>query len=242
MDFLTVFFVGIVALALLQHVVVPLAVQFADGVLLWVFRRPQARLQNWRTLDPVEQNLQRASHGAALVGLVLLAAVDTPDSAVSFIRSHAPAGMWPGLLLLPPLAYGLVRFLVGVYRSWGMRDGMLTWRAVVKIAVGIVLLFYVPFDKGLILRLASSVSSYATLRESWELALLVLVPLAAYWCLVTGIVRFVLAISGGLRFRRKKVPPPVTMPHGDSRVAGPGEGRRAMQGQGRKSRMDGRKF
>ncbi len=205
MDILTFFFVGIVALALLQHVVVPLAVQLADGVLLWVFRRPQARLHNWRSLNPVEQNLQRASHGAALVGLVLLAAIDTPDSVIAFVRSHMPASMSPGLLLLPPLAYGLVRFLVGVYRSWGMRDGMLTWRAVVKIAVGIVLLVYVPFDYGLILRFAASVRSYATLLElSWQLALLVLVPLAAYWCLVTGVVRFVLAISGGFRFRPKR--------------------------------------
>jgi hypothetical protein len=235
-DFVMVFFVGILALATLQ-VVVPLAVQLADGLLLWVFRRPQARLHKWRSLNPVEQNLQRASHGAALVGLVLLAVVAAPDSITAFVRSHAPAGMSPGLLLLPPLAYGLVRFLAGVRRSWGISDGLLAVRAVVKIVAGTVLLFYIPYLR-VIVRSAAAMNDFATLRE---LALVVLVPLAAYWCIVTGVVRLVLAISGGFRFRRN-VPQPVPMPHGESRLAGPGEGRRAMQGQGQLSRMDGRKF
>jgi hypothetical protein len=83
---------------LLKEVVIPLTLQLGD----WFLRRPQARLQKWCSLDPVEQNLQRTSHGVALVGLVMLAALNAPESAFTFVSAHAPAGISPGLLL-PPL-------------------------------------------------------------------------------------------------------------------------------------------
>ena len=58
--------VGFLVMGALQ-VLVPLAARIIDNTILWVVRRPAARTGKWRSLDDVEKNLQRASHGVAFM-------------------------------------------------------------------------------------------------------------------------------------------------------------------------------
>jgi len=111
--------------------------------------------------------------------------------------------------------------------------------AVVKIAVGAAVVVIV-WNPPVWIPLDARAAVYAFRTAGAPYSDLVIEAIVL-WCVVTGVVRLVLTISGGFRFRRR-VPRPVPMPHGESRFAEPGEGQRAMQGQSQISRMDGRKF
>jgi hypothetical protein len=180
MNILTVFFVMILFLAALQ-VLVPLVVQLADNLILWVVRRPAARARQWRSLDPIEQNLQRASHGVAYIVFPLAALWLVGPSVVGAFLS----GFTPGvrLLLIGACAVWFAVAVGRLYAGWrriaGLRDGPLAGRAFGKLAVGAFLLYWLPH--GLI---ASSL-------DPWAVHVLLLVPL---WLAVTGFVRFVLLV------------------------------------------------
>jgi len=206
------------------------------GLLLMLpFQLWRERSQKFQRLSPVEQNLQRASHGAALIVLVLLAVIfafRVRDIPGFFIRAATdPADAWPGLLLLVPLAYGLARFLAGVRRSWGVRDGLLATRSFVKLAIGGLGWWLLWTDA--VLRV--------TAPNFWLALCSLLLTVLAIWWFVSGTVSFLLLTFGGRR--QPKMPPAVSDPHGAARDATPAEARAAMRGHGgQRSALDDERF
>src|SRR5262245_20081855 len=77
----------------------------------------------WARLGPREQNLRRASKGAAVVLLPLIVIFEGYGlrGYWDFVHwlAHDPAAAWPGFVLAGALACGLFRCLVGVRRLWG---------------------------------------------------------------------------------------------------------------------------
>jgi hypothetical protein len=136
-----------------------------------VLSLPAQRRAKWRTLNPIEQNLQRASHGAAYIILPIAAAAKL--GGVGAVLS----GFEPNTRLLLIGAYavfaavGLARFGYGWRRSI-VRDGLLAGRAFVKLALGAFLLYALPDQ---------------LIANVWAALALWLVAL---WLLVTGAVRF----------------------------------------------------
>jgi hypothetical protein len=193
------------------------------------------RAQKFRQLSPVEQNLQRASHGFALAVFVLLATFGMYGwRAVLgvFPRLAAdPAGAWPAVLFFGGLfAYGFARFLAGVRRSAGTRDGLLAFRALLKLAIGLAGSWF--FWRAATVP-ARSISANAALLG---FVLLVI----SLWCALTGAVRFVLTL--GLR-RKPKAPTLHPSPRGAARDASQAEAAAAMQRSGaRKISLDDRRF
>lgn len=193
------------------------------------------RSQRFRMLSPIEQNLQRASHGAALIVLVLLFVyfiVGLNEARAwfpSFMRN--PSDAWPGLLLVLPVAYGLPRFLTGAKRCWGQRDALLAMRALVKIGVGAAGVWF----------LTSNEVAREFSPNLWTALILLALVAVAIWCLITGVVRFVLLTMGGQR--QPKMPRAFPNPHGAARDATPGEASTAMRGYGgQRSALDDERF
>jgi hypothetical protein len=182
------------------------------------------RSQRFRTLSPVEQNLQRASHGAALIVLVGLFVyfIIGLDAARAWFPQFVryPNDSWPGLLLVLPVVYGLARFLPGISRSWGQRDALLAMRALVKIAVGVVGGWF----------LVSEPVARELAQNLWTALLSLALVGVAIWCIITGAVRFVLLTMTGRR--QPKMPPAFRDPHGAARDATGQEASAAMRGYG----------
>lgn len=152
----------------------------------------QERAQRFNRLSPAEQNLQRASHGAALVALVLLTVFLTSGvgGVADFLTGifADPAAHVVGLAMLLPLGYGLCRCLVGVRRCWGLRDGLLAVRALVTGALAGGLLWALWWEP--VARLFGP--------DFWLGMLWMFLNAAAVWFIVTGTVRFLLlTLSGG---------------------------------------------
>lgn len=191
--------------------------------------------QRFQRLTPVEQNLQRASHGFALMVFVLFLAFGMygVSGVVGFFSQFVanPGDHWIGALIFGGVfVYGLVRFLAGVHRSAGVRDWLLAFRALVKIAVGIVA--FVFLWRGGLERLLGV--------DFWAAIVLFLLLGGAWWCILTGAVRFLLTL--GIR-RRQKAPPLHPSPRGAARDASPAEAKAAMQGSGgRKISLDKEMF
>jgi hypothetical protein len=148
------------------------------------------RLETWRRLSPVEQNLQRASHGFAFVFFALLAAylfgLRLILGTLPLVFGNHPVDAWPGAAFLGVFGYGLVRFVFGIRRVRGFRDGILAMRALVKLTAGGGIVWYVwrtfPFT-----------ITGASLREVAFQA----VVAGGFWMVITGTVRFVLMVGGG---------------------------------------------
>lgn len=151
------------------------------------------RAQRFRALSPIEQNLQRASHGAALVVLTLLIGygaygVGGGLGLIAWVI-HDPASAWlPAALVAGLLLYGGARFLAGVRRGAGMRDGLLAARAVLKLAAGAALTF-LPISHG-----ATVAGLISFPDQAWWITP---VWLIGVWCLVTGAVRLAMLTLGG---------------------------------------------
>ena len=141
-----------------------------------------ARARQWHALNPVEQNLQRASHGAAYIVLPLAALwLAGPDVIGAFFARCAPAVRFvAGVACAVWFAVAIARLCAGWRRSSTVRDGLLAGRAFCKLPVGGGLLCWrLPHD----------------LLAPW------LYPVASgslfflgLWLAVTGLVRFVLLV------------------------------------------------
>jgi hypothetical protein len=136
---------------------------------------PAQRRAKWRALNPIEQNLQRASHSVAYIVLPVAAAAKL--GGVDALLS----GVDPGARLLLIAAYAvlsavsLARLAYG-WRRCAARDGLLTLRAVFKVALGLFLLcWHLPPDA-----IAPSLYPWLALAQ-W---------VAALWLAITGAVRF----------------------------------------------------
>lgn len=156
-------------------------------ILMWV-----ERAERFKRLSPLEQNLARASHGAALITFTLLVAffLYGAQGVFGFIPwlISNPAEAWPAALFFGSLlTYGLVRFVVGVHRCRGARDGLLATRAFFKLvfgfAVGLYLWYLFP---------------WSVIGPSfWGALAVVAVFLIGLWCAITGTVKFLLLTLGG---------------------------------------------
>jgi hypothetical protein len=147
------------------------------------------RAQRFRSLDAIEKELQRASHGAALILLPPLIAVwlfglgGTAELIASFVRDPR-ANALPAVLLAAITIYGMARFYAGVGNCAGAQDKVRKQRAFLKLAFGAGLLVWL---------FRSAPPESAATGDIRIFALIVL----ALWCLVTGIVRFWLLTAGG---------------------------------------------
>jgi hypothetical protein len=189
------------------------------------------RSQRFRQLSPVEQNLQRASHGFTLAAFVLIAVFGMyGGSGVSLLVTN-PAQALPGAVIFGGLfVYGFARFLAGVRRSAGVRDGLLAFRALLKLAIGLAGCWF-------FWRLGNALGRSITLTGALVWFVMLVISL---WCALTGAVRFVLTL--GLR-RRPKAPPLHPSPHGAARDASQAEAAAAMERSGaRKISLDKKRF
>jgi hypothetical protein len=150
------------------------------------------RIQRWHQMSPVEQNLQRASHGFVMVFCVLaygyLNGFNETAGTIRYITYANPSDALPGITFFGFFAYGFIRFVFGVRRSVGVRDGILAARALVKLAIGCALLWFGQRAS----RAAEPPDAFLELSMT----------IAGAWCVLTGIVRFLLmVINGGVAAR-----------------------------------------
>lgn len=152
----------------------------------------------WLRLHPVEQNLRRASHGAALVLLPLFAVYGLYGAGGywDLFRwlAHDPAAAWPGVALAAAVACGLFRCVVGVNRLWGFPgDALLASSAFFKLVSG----------GGAAWLLLSDTVARIAVPQLWSACVwLVLIGYALKWAVVGG-VRFLLTLGiGGGSARR----------------------------------------
>jgi hypothetical protein len=176
MSIVSTVFLMILVMAALKELI-PLAARLIDGLILWLARRPAARARQWRALSPVEQNLQRASHGAACIVLPIAAYWLIGPDVVAALFARLPPGarFIAGVAIALWFAFAAARLVAGWRRLGNVREGLLTGRAFCKLAVGAVLLIVVP-------RL--------DLNPPASDALFFL----ALWLAVTGLVRFVVLV------------------------------------------------
>jgi hypothetical protein len=157
--------------------------------LLWLIWLAD-RIEAWARLSPVEQNLQRASHGLAYMLFALLAAYLFGPRLIlgtlPLVFGNHPVDAWPGAAFVGVFVWALVRFIFGLRRARGFRDGILATRALVKLTAGVGIVWYVwrtfPF---------------AITGMSWRDLALQAVIVAGLWCVITGTVRFVLMVGIG---------------------------------------------
>jgi hypothetical protein len=151
---------------------------------------PFAALADWlkfvRHLPPREQNLARASHGAALLIFAALAlrVIGFVTFLHMLVAGPAEPMLWlPALLWCATVAWGAVWFTIGCRRSGGPRDGLLISRAAAKSVTGLTALFI----------------AWAGLvpGDWWGAGFIVIaLYLAGIWCVVTGLVKLVLLTRG----------------------------------------------
>jgi hypothetical protein len=162
---------------------IPLAFVIVWNFILWLASRPAGRVRQWRVLDEIERNLQRASHGVAYIVLPLEAVWLTgPDAVGAFLSGFAPSVR---LSIIGACAIWFVTAMARCVGGWrrcaGVRDGLLAGRAFFKLAGGaglLMLLQHLPSGLGV--------------RNGGAAALaLLLVP---SWLAVTGFVRFVILV------------------------------------------------
>jgi hypothetical protein len=161
------------------------------GVLIALIATPIAVLAHWfkyiKGLPPREQALARASHGAGMIAIIelVLLASDGPqsmDEFTSFLSSRPEIAL-PCLAIV---AWGAGWFIIGSARSRGPRDALLASRAAVKTAVGFAAGRFVWDDH---------VPAHWS-GEWWGDPLVFGLKVLAIWCMVTGLVKFVLVMRG----------------------------------------------
>ena len=87
----------------------------------------------WNTMEPLERNLRRASHGFAWP--VVLLVLGVPFAGEFGLPPYWYLGI-PAVVAIAALCAGMA--VTGFRRAAGARDGMLATRAAVKAAVGLV--------------------------------------------------------------------------------------------------------
>lgn len=133
---------------------------------------PFAAVRDWfrflNGLPPHERELTRASHGAVMIVL-----------AFKLPGMHVVPGDYLMLALFVLVSWGIFWVAIGASRSRAPRDNRLLTRAVAKIVTGIVIIHLRP-----------------DLRELDPLPPFgyEVVILAAWWCIITGCVKFFLLL------------------------------------------------
>jgi hypothetical protein len=149
-------------------------------ILIWVERQ-----QRWRTLDPLEQQLRRASEGFGLISAALAAVFlyfRFPESGhfvVGQCANFGGAGILAAVTALL-LVLGYIRFAAGWRRCAGVRDGLKQCGAVARFAAGVVLTVYFARTFGWIY---FGPSIWACVAERIGV-------FAGFWLIVVGAVRF----------------------------------------------------
>jgi hypothetical protein len=161
-------------------------------ILMLPFDLWRAQSQKWASLSPIEQNLQRASHGIAFGLLVPLGAVAIFGNrsiveAVAAVPADPLGHGLPAAGLVVLLIYGIARFVVGWRRSAGVRDGLLATRAIIKLAIGTGLTVW------MLNNLHFNWSDPSDKQRAFALFVL---PL---WLAITGSVRFLLLVHPASR-------------------------------------------
>jgi hypothetical protein len=125
------------------------------------------------------------------------------------------------------------------YGSQGPVGTVVLVRALVKIGIGITLAWFLhPYQIAQLLwafHHAPTVTAAAlglAFIAGWAIA---------WWCFCTGAVKTLLVLLTMVRRRRRKSPV-ASSAHGQADFAGAAEASRAMQGKGRRSKMEGVKF
>jgi hypothetical protein len=147
-------------------------------------------VQRFRYLEHIEQALQQASHGFALMVFALLLAVVPYAALYGWQALYAlgrgylthPADAWP----LAPLGFmflvGLVLFRAGVRRSAGVRDDIRRPRGVLRFIVGAVVVGYLAWTY-----------PWGELAASLPVLLCILVAfVGGLWIALTGLMRVLL--------------------------------------------------
>jgi hypothetical protein len=164
------------------RVLIPPAIALSGYLIMWLVRRPAERARQWRALDPVEQNLQRASHGAAYAVLPLVAGwLVGSQAVVALFSGFAPAAR---VCMIGACAIWFVAAIARCVGGWrncaGVRDGFLAARAFTKLTSGATLLVLLHHP-----------SVGWNVRNGNVLLALFLV---SSWLIVTGLVRFVILV------------------------------------------------
>lgn len=161
------------------------------------------RARKFQQLSPLEQNLRRASHGAAWMAFVPLLAfgvygVKGVEWFFQTLWNHPEDVGVPAAFFGIVLIYNAIRLIVGLNRLRGCpRDGLLAVRAFVKLSVGAaVIVFFLRIHYDLAARSYDSLA-HGVEPSSFDFLWGIAIFLTAFWCLVTGAVRFLLLISGG---------------------------------------------
>jgi hypothetical protein len=159
----------------------------------------QARAQRLRLMSPHELHLRRATQPLGILALMawavwLLGARDIGNALAPVLL--LPSDNWLPALLAALLLYGLVSFVTGASRCWGMRsDGMMPFRAFVRVALGALGLRYLWLWN---VDLARGFDAAPGLTALW-----LLLVAASIWCAVVGGARFLLlTVGGGSALRR----------------------------------------
>jgi hypothetical protein len=164
---------------------------FGGGVGFVLFCMWRERHAKFLRLLPVEQNLRRASHGLVLV--IALTAALFAIYGWQGVRDYwpwlqrDPADAWPGLLLLGPLGYGLVRFFFGACaaRRAGP-DGFLATRGFLKCAGGLAVTIWL-----------GRLYPWPGVTDCWVIALMFAAFGVGAWCVIVGATRFFLTAGFG---------------------------------------------
>ena len=203
----------------------------------------------WRFVNApnaLHPGLRKACHGAGLIALALLAAFILSNT--QGIGNFLAPGL-SGERLYAVIGWGLV-VVVGLRL---LRTGMLlspaplfdasgvAFGGLLKIAVGVavyVMVWDANIGWGVPLDVMTGIASFLYMGAPYsKWAVLAVIV----WCLVTGAMKFFLAVRG--RRRTAKMPPAVANPRGEARNMTPAEARAAMQGTGgMKSNLDDMEF
>ena len=229
---------GAVLIAVVWWMWPPLGMLCAALLLLGLVVRPVLYFRWINSHDLRSRELTKACHGA---GILALAAVVVSEASLAAVSSNPALWIplsvmtaWGGLWLVTS---GLAFKRLG---SQGPLDSVLIVRALVKIAIGGAVLRFLPFGVSQLLWGGLHILQ----APDWTAAVVLLAYIAgwfvAFWCVVTGSTKLLLMLATQIRRRPKALADPST--HGRGRFAGAAEGSRVMQGQGRRSRMEGVKF
>jgi hypothetical protein len=156
----------------------------------------------FRALGLLEQDLQRATRGAALLtlGLLVLFGLHGAHGFSGFLPALVadPGDTWVGAIVLAGvLIYGGHCCVAGVRSCWGRTDGWRATRAFSRFALGV---------GGLWLLWTGSMIQASASDPRFAFAWLLL-NLVALCCTVTGAVRFLLlTVSGRLRVQERPRP------------------------------------
>jgi hypothetical protein len=220
--------VGLVVLERFIRVVIPL-------VRTVLRNRKVSRLQQ----PPQAMARTKASEGAgilALSGFVVVLA-----QAEGYAVSSTPL-LWAPLTVA--IVWGALWLVTSGLQAWrygsqGPVDTVVLVRALVKIGIGITLAWFLhPYQIAQLLwafHHAPTVTAAAlglAFIAGWAIA---------WWCFCTGAVKTLLVLLTMVRRRRRKSPV-ASSAHGQADFAGAAEASRAMQGKGRRSKMEGVKF